>query len=120
MSTGGQGRIRLWHGTTRRRAEAILKNGPDRNFLEPGSFEKANGFSTALPGTRDIVGTPERYAQGKARLFPDEGGPAVLEIEVPEDIVRLAINVGGEFRFAPGDGFEELLLAWPTIPKRIL
>jgi hypothetical protein len=40
-------------------------------------------------------------ASGKARLFPNEGGPAILEIEVPESIVRLA-DLGGEVRFEPG------------------
>jgi hypothetical protein len=37
-----------------------------------------------------------------ARLFPQEGGAAILEIEVPESIAKLGINAGGEIRFIPG------------------
>jgi hypothetical protein len=58
-------------------------------------------------------------ATGKARLFPTEGGAAIVEIEVPESIVQKA-DLGGEVRFDPGFGLEELLAAWPSIPKRIL
>jgi hypothetical protein len=44
----------------------------------------------------------------------------ILEIEVPEWIVRLVSNTGGEIRFVPGYGLEELLAAWPSLIKRIL
>jgi hypothetical protein len=66
------------------------------------------------------VGSPAAYAAGKARLFPNEGGPAILEVEVPEWIVRLASATGGEIRFEPGYGLEELLAAWDSLTKRIL
>lgn len=66
------------------------------------------------------MGTAEQYAAGKAKLFPNEGGPALVEIEVPADIVVLAIDAGDEFRFEPGFGLNELLLAWPTITKRVV
>jgi hypothetical protein len=59
-------------------------------------------------------------AAGKAALFPDEGGPAILEIEVPEEIVALAINEIAEIRFEPGFGLEELRAAWTALAKRIL
>jgi hypothetical protein len=110
----------LHHGTTRRRAEAILKNGPDPRFVEPGAIEPAGGFSTAYPTGPYPVGSPTFYALGKARLFPAEGGPAILEIEVPESLAAKGDNTGGEIRFLPGFGLEELLEAWPTLPKRIL
>lgn len=119
MTTAGQRRI-LWHGTTRRRAEAILRDGPDRNFTEPGSLNKAEGFSTAFREGPFAVGTPEEYAARKANLFPNEGGSVILEIEVPTEIVALASDVGGDVRFLPNWGLEELLQAWPTILKRIL
>src|ERR1700730_966335 len=96
----------LWHGTTRRRAEAILRNGPDKDFQEPGAFEKAGGFSTAPPHGPYQFGDPREFAVGKAALFADEGGPAILEIEVDEEIVALAINELTEIRFAPGFGLE--------------
>lgn len=117
--TIGQSRV-LWHGTTRQRAEAILRHGPNRNFREPGGFDKAEGFSTAPPHGPYLYGDPQQVASGKAALFPDEGGPAILEIEIPEEIVALAINEITEVRFQPGYGLEELLAAWPVLPKRIL
>jgi hypothetical protein len=109
----------LRHGTTKRRADAILQYGPDPKFLEPGGTDPARGFSTYPDGAPVSVGTPGQYAAGKAALFPNEGGPAILEIEVPEDIVDLAIDAGGEIRFEPGFGLQELLDAWPQIIKRI-
>jgi hypothetical protein len=60
------------------------------------------------------------YARLKANNFPDEGGPSILEFEVPAEILRMADPVGGDCRFAPGFGLEELLAAWPSLPKRIL
>jgi hypothetical protein len=119
MSTGGHGRI-LRHGTTRQRAKAIVQRGPDPNFTEPGGLDTAEGFSTAPAEGPFPVGTPEQYATAKANLFPNEGGPAIVEVEVPQAIVDLAINAGGDIRFEPGCGLEELLAAWPTLPKRIL
>ena len=119
MTAAGRGRV-LWHGTTRRRAEAILHSGPDPNFLEPGGFEKAGGFSTAPPRGPYQYGDTRVVASGKASLFSDEGGPAILEIEVPEEIVDLAINEVSEIRFQRHFGLEELCAAWPAIPKRIL
>ena len=119
MTTSIQGRI-LHHGTTRQRAEAILRDGPNPNFKEPGGFELAHGFSTAPPEGPFPVGSPEDYARKKAVNFPAEGGPAIVEIEVPEEIVQQASDTGGEIRFSLRNGLEELLTAWPTIPKRIL
>lgn len=123
MTTASQGRI-LWHGTTKRRAEAILANGPDPRYREQGGQpdpEEIAGFSTALPHVDCLTGNPKICARNKDRIFPNEGGPAILEIEVPEDICTLAIRVfGGELRFQFGDGLEELLEHWPELPKRIL
>jgi hypothetical protein len=118
MSSQG---IVLRHGTTRRRAEAILKNGPDPNFREPaGGVIKAEGYSTATLQGPFPIGTPEMYAITKANNFPNEGGPAIVEIEVPQDIVDLADHDGGDVRFNPGWGLEELRAAWSTLPKRIV
>src|SRR2546429_664915 len=98
MSPGNRTRM-LRHGTTRQRADAILRNGPDVDFMEPGGTDPARGFLTYPPGVPASVGTPEQYAAGKANLFPTEGGPAIIEIEVPDDIADLAIDAGGEIRF---------------------
>jgi len=119
MTTGQHGCV-LWHGTTRKRAEAILKKGPDPKFLEPHGFELTRRFSTARPAGPFPLGSPQDYARGKANNFPDEGGPAILEIEVPEELVKLAECGGVEVRFDFGSGLEELLQVWATLPKRIL
>jgi len=33
-----------------------------------------------------LFGAPEEYARGKAAEFPDEGGPVILVVDVPQDI----------------------------------
>ena len=119
MAGGGERLVRLRHGTTRDRAEAILRAGPDPAFKEPGGQDTAEGFSTVRAEGPYPYGSPEVVAAGKAKSFPDEGGPAIIEIEVPESIVRKA-DLGGEVRFEPGFGLEELLEAWPSLPKRSL
>src|SRR5437764_11328701 len=103
----------LHHGTTRNRAEAIIANGPDPDFQEPGEYTKAEGFSTAPPGAQGTSGDPEKIARGKAAKF-GEGGPVILELDVPDDIVARSDNLIDEVRFNPGYGLEELLAAWPT------
>src|SRR5579859_6726138 len=104
----GEPSVLLRHGTTRHRAEAILRDGPDPNYREPGGSDRAEGFSTAGIQSSFPYGKPEEVAAGKAQLFPGEGGPAIVEIEVPESIVQKA-NLKGEVRFEAGFGLEELL-----------
>jgi hypothetical protein len=70
-------------------------------------------------------GTPEQYARRKARAFPNEGGPAILEVEVPNETVSLAVNEWfplsqGLVQFRSGSGLEELLKSWPLLEKRIV
>jgi hypothetical protein len=80
----------LLHGTTRRRAEQILALGPDPSFREPGGLALEDGFSMNLEDGPFHFGTPEEYARGKAREFPDEGGPVILVVDVPDQIVSNA------------------------------
>lgn len=82
-------------------------------------MQSAGGFSTYPVGISPSVGAPDQYAAGKAKLFPNQGGPAIIEIDVPDDIADLAIDAGGELRFEPGYGLEELLQAWSNIAKRM-
>jgi hypothetical protein len=110
--------VRLRHGTTRMRADHLLQQGPDPNRVVGG--DTAYGLSTAPAEGPYPLGAPEDYARGKARLFPQEGGPAILEIEVPQSIVARAVHPGGEVWFGPGFGLEELLAAWPRIVKRVV
>ena len=82
----------LRHGTTLRRSLAIEANGPDPMFREPRSeqFPPAEGFSTVMSDARHCAtGTPEQAARQKAALFPDEGGPAILEVVVPAWIMAV-------------------------------
>jgi hypothetical protein len=95
----------------------ILQNGPDPNLVVGG--DTAYGLSTAPTVGPYPLGDPVDYAHGKARLFPQEGGPAIREIDVPESIVALAVHPGGEVWFGPGFGLEELVAAWLQISKRI-
>ena len=113
-------RVVLHHGTTRRRAEAILRDGPNSNFIEPGDFTKTEGFSAALAGGPFPARTPEEYAIRKSQLFLEEGGPAVVEFEVPEELMELIEDLLPEVRFDWGFGLEELIALWPTLPRRIL
>lgn len=115
----------LRHGTTRVRADQILREGPNTRFQEPGGHAWDDGFSMSLEAGPFLFGTPEEYARGKASEFPDEGGPAILVVDVPEVIVARAISEWfplnqGLIQFDPGAGLEELLAAWPRLDKHIL
>jgi hypothetical protein len=67
-----------------------------------------------------LHGAPEVVARGKAALFSEDGGAVILEIDVPDDIVRLAEDYGDAVRFLPGIGLEELLQVWTELPKRLI
>ncbi|WP_439630279.1 hypothetical protein [Gemmata sp.] len=122
--------IILQHGTTLRRAQEIAARGPDPQYVEPNSGRRWDppGFSTARTDRPFGVGSPDQYARLKAANFPNEGGPAVLEIEVPPDIIavlesdpdaRDAMD-SGDTLFDPRTGMTELLAAWPPLVKRII
>jgi hypothetical protein len=135
--------MRLLHGTTLARAERIVRGGPDVGFVEPGDASAVGNFSFTAEGTPSAVGTSVTYALGKAAAFPDERGPALVAVEVPDDVVRQAAlehlalfngliryNVtaelrelvalcGGIVQFDPGPTLDSLLKAWGTIPKEI-
>jgi hypothetical protein len=116
----------LLHGTTLYRAERIVANGPDLDFIEPGGAPPADEFSTLLDtGRTDIVGSAQEYAIRKAVNFPGEGGPVVLAVEVPDAIVELTFDAflprsQGLVQFdREGEALRLLLQAWPSLPKQI-
>src|SRR3972149_7434452 len=114
----------LLHGTTRHRAERIRAQGPDPHFIEPGATTRAESFSTYLENGPFLFGLPEEYACRKAAGFPNEGGAAILIVEVPDDVVALAVNEWfplsqGLVQFDEGAGLEELLNVWPALRKEI-
>jgi hypothetical protein len=125
--------VLLRHGTTRKRAEAILRAGPDARYREEGGSYPAEGFSTAPAEGPFRFGNPETCARKKAKPFPDEGGPAILEFELPDDIGKdliasikdpmqrgKALNWGDEIAFDLGHGMERLLKIWHDLAKRII
>src|SRR5262245_59995767 len=114
----------LLHGTTRRRAEQILQGGPNAQFAEPGGQAWEDGFSMRVEAGPFLFGRPAEYARGKAKEFPDEGGPVILAVDVPDEIVQKAVNEWfplsqGLIQFDPGAGLEELMAAWATLTKQI-
>jgi hypothetical protein len=114
----------LLHGTTTDRAKRIYAHGPDPNFVEAERCARAESFSTCLEHGPFPLGRPEQYARRKAADFPNEGGPAILAVEVPDQIVKSAVNewfpLGqGIVQFDEGAGLRELLAAWPTLRKEI-
>ena len=121
----------LHHGTTLKRARSIEANGPDPDYREPGtgSLPPAEGFSTVIGDGRPCsTGTPEMAARNKAALFPDEDGPAILEVSVPAritailyaDPVAAGLARSGEIRFEPESGLNELRAEWRNLPKRVI
>jgi hypothetical protein len=116
----------LIHGTTRQRAESIIRNGPDPSYLEPGGVPSNDGFSMYLDGGPYIYKAPEEYARGKDLQCPNEGGPVLLVVEDVPEVVLDAVNRDGTcpmwagvFQFNIGDGLEELMLHWPLLTKTI-
>lgn len=115
----------LLHGTTRMRAERIVAQGPDPEFVEPGGGTKAESFSTCLEAGPFPLGTPGDYARHKAAGFPTEGGPAILVVDVPDDIVALAVDdvyfplSQGIVQFDEGAGLERLRATWASLTKEI-
>ncbi len=114
----------LLHGTTQVRAEQIVRDGPNAHFLEPGGKERAEGFSMNVEDGPFLFGNPVDYARSKAGQFPDEGGAAILVVDVPDIIVQKAANdwfplSQGLVQFDPGGGLEELVATWPSLLKEI-
>jgi hypothetical protein len=114
----------LLHGTIRLRAGRIAAHGPDPDFVEPGTGARAEGFSTCLEHGPFPLGTPGEYASRKAALFSHEGGPAILAVDVPDDLIALAVDAyfplnQGVVQFDDGNGLKELRAAWSTLWKEI-
>jgi len=111
--------ILVLHGTTLWRAHQIILNGPNPSYVEPFDTMPSLGFCVALEMTDYALGSPEFYARSKASIFPSEGGPVILELEIDEKILRLSETEAHDYQFERGHGIEELLDVWHNIPKRI-
>jgi hypothetical protein len=123
--------IILHHGTTLRRAREIEANGPDPDYREPGTGQAppAEGFSTVIGDGRPCsTGTPDVAARNKDALFPNEGGPAILEVSLPDwimailyaDPIAAGLARSGEIRFEPESGLNELRAEWHNLTKRVI
>ena len=133
----------LLHGTTRARAEGVVQHGPDIHFVEPGGLGIAENFSFTAEGKPSAVGDSLAYARGKATAFPNELGPAIVAVDVPDDVVRMAAVehlslyagfieydegadvgelvalCGGVVQFDPGPALDSLLARWGSLVKEI-
>lgn len=133
----------LLHGTTRARAESIDRHGPAVHFVEPGGVGNAENFSFTVEGGPSAVGDALTYALGKATIFPNERGPAIIAADVPEDVVRMAAIehlslfgglieydekadvadlvalCGGSIQFDPGPALNRLLAIWGKLAKEV-
>lgn len=67
-------------------------------------------------------------ARNKDSLFPDEGGPAILEVGVPAWIMAIlyvdplaaGLARSGEIRFESESGLNQLRAEWHTLEKRVI
>jgi hypothetical protein len=67
-------------------------------------------------------------ARSKAALFPDELGPAILEVQVPAwimsvlyaDPIAAGLARGSEIRFEPESGLTEFRAEWHKLNKRVI
>ena len=120
----------LFHGTTLWRARNLLAGGPDPDFIEPGGKTPAESFSACLPfGPFESTDRPEEYAWGKSRASVregrDAGGPVMVIVDIPDDIIALAVDAWfpltqGFVQFDRGPSLEALLAAWHRLEKRIM
>ncbi len=133
----------LLQGTTRARAESVVQHGPDVTFVERGGRGIAENFSFTAEGKLSAVGDSVAYARGKATAFPNELGPAVVAVDVSEDVVvmaalehlsrfaglieydegaevgELVALCGGVIQFDPGPALDSLLARWGGLVKEI-
>jgi hypothetical protein len=98
-------------------------HGPDPGFVEESGLA-AESFSAYLEHGPFLFGSPEEYASRKAASFPNEGGAAILAVDVPDSVIALAVNEWfplsqGLVQFDQGAGLGELRTAWPTLWKEI-
>jgi hypothetical protein len=97
--------------------------GPDPHFREPGANTRPDRAFWTVDTNRvtpgQPLGSPEDYARRKA-ASSGEGRPAIVEVQVPEWIVRIVLNdpvghfnaLSGAICFELGCGLDELMTEW--------
>ena len=101
-----------------------MANGPLPDYQESGGRQWEDGFSMAAEYGPFNLGNPETYARRKANLFPGEGGPVLLIVDVPYSITEIALSDlfdinEGLIQFDYGYGIEELRAQWPQLSKEV-
>jgi hypothetical protein len=122
------GALLSWNNQEESRGDLAIGTGCQ---LPRTQWSLADGFSLTPANGPFDVRHPHDYARLKAANFPNEGGPAVVMIELSDELADIligplgqvcagkALNVGAEVRFEPGGGLEELCAAWPTLQRFI-
>jgi hypothetical protein len=66
------------------------------------------------------MGSPTQYALGKAAAFPGEGGPAILQLQMPKSLLNFGTSIpgGGEVRFNPA-GSDALRFNWDQVKTTV-
>jgi hypothetical protein len=86
------------------------------------------GHFTRRAHPRGEIDCQERLSHNKHRLFPNEGGPAILEVSVPAwimaivyaDPIAAGLARSGEIRFDRESGLKELRAEWHNLTKRVI
>jgi hypothetical protein len=83
------------------------------------------GFRCASKLADSHLASLRSMPAAKLRNSQNESGPAILMVDVPDDIIATAISEWfllsqGLVQFEPGAGLEELLAAWPTLQKHVV
>ena len=118
----------LFHGTTFYRAKLIVQKGPDLAYRQGGSQSYGSGdFSACLAhGPFKSVGCPEWYAWAKADTYKTEEGPALLIMDIPDELIALTTESGwsdpkyGFVQFDQDAGIGQLRADWHIVRKRII
>ena len=101
----------------------MVRHGPipkSESLAETSS----DGFSTNLESGPFHFGRPEDYARAKANQFPEEGGPVILAVDIPDEVIELAVNdwfplSQGLVQFDPSAGLEDLMAVWSSLAMEI-
>jgi hypothetical protein len=124
--------VRLWHGTTFKRASSILAQGPSRTWCEPGEDRRHDPAFWAVDATQpqreQALGTADEYARRKALAFPNESGPAIVEFAISrelyekfmEDFLFDSIALSGAICFDDECGLADLSQLWASLPKVVI
>jgi len=92
VGSGGNDEVLLVHGTTRKRAELIKKNGPHNTGGEEIDEAEFADFSMAYANTKGIKYASE-YALLKSQGNEGEGGPALLFVRVPRWLIAKSVRL---------------------------